>query len=140
MSGRATDWSFSIPATLQAAEQVFGSFQVWRAKECGEVAPFTSELLLREALTNSIVHGCGEDPTKSVFCTLRPKPGRLVIAVRDQGEGFDWRSAGDHSADVEDTHGRGLEIYRIYAHRVRFNDKGNSLFLISKSSKIGPLG
>lgn len=55
---------------------------------------FAPELLLREVLTNAVVHGCHTDPRKQVCCSLRVKGGRVLIAVEDTGDGFDWRAGG----------------------------------------------
>ena len=107
-------------------------FRVWRAASCPNLENFAAELLLREALTNYVVHGCAEDPTQRITCVLRAKPGRLLIAVRDPHRGFDWRAVWNASADIFDTHGRGIEILRIYASAVRFNESGNSVTLIKR--------
>jgi len=91
-----------------------------------------AELLPREALTNSVGHGCMEDATQRISCVLRAKPGRLLIAVQDQGNGFNWRAACDRLADLSDTHGRGVEIYKLFATSVRFNSKGNVVLLVKR--------
>ncbi len=121
-----------LPATLDAIESFCVEFQRWRSVVCADLDAFPSELLLREALTNSVVHGLAEDPAERVSCVLRVKRGRLLIAVRDGGKGFDWRAAWNRRADAEDTHGRGMEILRRYASAVRFNPSGNSITLIKR--------
>ena len=73
-------------------------FQRWRAAACAELDAFSSELLLREALTNAVVHGGTESPRERISCVLRVKRGRLIIAIRDGGQGFDWRAAWDRQA------------------------------------------
>jgi anti-sigma regulatory factor (Ser/Thr protein kinase) len=129
---RAGEWCFEVFSTLEAVEEVCADFKLWRAVACARSDPFSTELLLREALTNSVLHGCSEDPGKSIRCVFRAKPGRLLIAVRDEGEGFDWRSAWNRLSDISDTHGRGVEIFRRYASAVRFNTKGNSITLVKR--------
>jgi anti-sigma regulatory factor (Ser/Thr protein kinase) len=121
-----------LPATLEALERFCEEFREWRAASCPSLEHFSAELLLREALTNYVVHACAEDPSKRIICMLRAKPGRLVISVRDSGPGFDWRAVWDASADLFETHGRGIEMLRIYASAVRFNNSGNSLTLIKR--------
>lgn len=121
-----------VPPTLEAVEDFCADFQRWRAEECAEVDAFSTELLLREALTNSVMHGCRDTPDRKIFCVLRVKPGRLLIAIRDGGKGFDWRSAWDRQAEPADTHGRGIEILRLYSSAVRFNHRGNSMTLIKR--------
>ncbi len=101
-------------------------------EKCSLVDGFSTELIFREALTNSVVHGFPEDAGKRIYCVLRPRPNRLVIAIRDEGDGFDWRAGWDRKADLSDDHGRGIEIFRRYASAVRFNRKGNSVTLIKR--------
>jgi serine/threonine-protein kinase RsbW len=92
------------------------------------------ELLLREALTNAVVHGCNTDPRKIVGCALRLKGRRLLIIVENAGNGFDWRDASRNSANPTDCSGRGIEILRRYADHVRFSDRGNMVAIVKRLS------
>src|SRR5262249_33309958 len=48
------------------------------------------ELALHEALANAVVHGNRQDPRKSVqICGGCERPGDLLLAITDQGDGFD---------------------------------------------------
>jgi len=132
MSSRPGDWRFELSPTLEAIEQFCVDFQVWRAAYCAALDSFPAELLLREALTNSVVHGCSGTPPHHIWCVLRAKPGRLLISIRDDGAGFNWRASWDRQAENSDTHGRGIEIFRTYASAVRFNPKGNSVTLVKR--------
>jgi serine/threonine-protein kinase RsbW len=89
---RPGEWRTALPATLPAIDRYCLEFQNWRQTHCSALDPFCAELLLREALTNAVVHGCGEDSRKRISCLLRVRPRRLVIAIHDAGEGFDWRT------------------------------------------------
>jgi anti-sigma regulatory factor (Ser/Thr protein kinase) len=119
-----------LPATFEAIESFCVQFQHWRLEACAELDGFSSELLLREALTNAVMHGGSQG--ERISCVLRVKRGRLIIAIRDGGKGFNWRAAWNRKADAEDTHGRGIEIFRHYANLVRFNPSGNSVTLIKR--------
>jgi len=132
MKSPGAEWRFELPASLKAIEEFCIRFHEWRALHCAGLEPFPSELLLREALTNSVVHGATEDPGQRISCVLRAKKGRLLIAVKDEGEGFDWRAAFNRTADLGDDHGRGIEILKRYASSVRFNPKGNSVTLVKR--------
>ncbi len=129
---RPHEWRRELPATLEAVEQFCAEFQGWRAETCAGLNAFAAELLLREALNNSVIHGCLGDARKRVSCSLRARPDRLVIAVRDEGQGFDWRSLWNRRGDPAEIHGRGIEILRRYANLVRFNRAGNSVTLIKR--------
>lgn len=132
MNPNHREWRCELPATLDAVEQFCREFHVWRRNACAELNSFSVELLLREALTNSVLHGSRSDPRKRIFCSLRAKRDRLIMAVRDQGHGFDWRGAFRCNADPAENHGRGIEIFRKYANLVRFNREGNSVTLIKR--------
>ena len=76
--------------------------------------------------------GCRTDPARQVCCTLRLKGCRLLVAVEDSGEGFDWRAAWNHAAAVPQCSGRGIEILRKYADRVRYNGRGNLVTIVKR--------
>jgi anti-sigma regulatory factor (Ser/Thr protein kinase) len=119
----------TIPASFDAIEKVFAQFRRCCGCRLTQEDRFVAELLLREAFTNAVVHGSSADSAKSVRGTVRLKASRLIIHVADEGEGFDWRRAQTLKADACDCSGRGLEIFHIYATRVRFNKKGNAITL-----------
>ena len=126
------DIRISLPASLEALEQFFREFRERCACLADRSDRFAAELLLREAMTNAVLHGCEGDPARQVRCVLRMKPGRLVFRVADDGEGFDWRTAWDLEAAASACSGRGLEIFRKYATRVRFNSKGNAATILRR--------
>jgi anti-sigma regulatory factor (Ser/Thr protein kinase) len=117
----------TLPARLEAIEEFFLEFRAICRCLTEQSQRFTAELLIREALTNGVLHGCGADASKRVRCAVRLRSGRLMLAVWDEGEGFDWRTALACGAGEAASSGRGLEIFRLYATRVRFNRKGNGV-------------
>jgi len=119
-----------LPATLDALEEFFVEFRRQAQDILSQADCFAAELLAREALTNAVVHGCHTDPRKHVLCVLRLRGRRLTIAVHDEGEGFDWRAAWDRRGGIFASSGRGIEILRRFAIRVRYNEKGNAVTII----------
>jgi anti-sigma regulatory factor (Ser/Thr protein kinase) len=119
-----------VPASFDAIEELFAEFRHCYGCVLGPSEYFAAELLLREALTNAVRHGSHDNPARSVRCALRMKGRRLIIAVGDEGEGFDWRTRQKSVADACACSGRGMEIYRTYANRVRFNSRGNAVTLV----------
>jgi anti-sigma regulatory factor (Ser/Thr protein kinase) len=87
------------------------------------------ELLLREALTNAVLHGGGRDPLRRVRCEVRVGARGARMAIADDGPGFDWRAALAAEPAAAATSGRGLKIYTLYADRVSFNRRGNRVVL-----------
>jgi serine/threonine-protein kinase RsbW len=116
---------------LQAAEEFFADFRRLSHTLLDKLNYFIAELLVREALTNAVVHGCNSDPDRRVRCSLRLTNGRLLVAVRDDGDGFDWRAVWKNEAAFPDCSGRGIEILRKYA-RVRYNNRGNAVMIIKR--------
>jgi len=121
-----------MPATLQAVEEFIAEFCRQLQAHLGQSQSFDAQLLAREALINAVVHGCGSDAGGQVRCRVRLKGGCLTILVADSGKGFDWRAARAREAGLAEASGRGIEILRKYATRVRYNDKGNAV-TISKT-------
>jgi len=134
---RICDLRVRIPASFEAAEKLFAELRCRCAKALQPGDYFTAELLMREALGNAIVHGSQSDPNNSVYCAIRMKVGRLTVSVSDDGPGFDWRGAQAHRADSCACSGRGLEIFRQYASRIRFNAKGNAITLTRNFRELG---
>ena len=125
----------ALPATFEAIEEFFTEFRRKGGALLGRVNCFTAELLLREALTNAVLHGCRADPRKQVRCVARLKGGRLIILIDDDGDGFDWHGAFGEIAEVPACSGRGLEIFRRYANHVRYNDRGNLVAITKRCAK-----
>lgn len=127
----------SVAGTLEAVEEFLGEFRRRLETLAGCADGFAAELLLREALTNAVVHGCRGDSSKQVRCVLRLRGRQLTIAVRDPGAGFDWHAFRQCAARRFSPSGRGVEIARRYATRIRFNDKGNAVTMIKRFSEVG---
>jgi hypothetical protein len=89
---------------------------------------FGIELLLREFLNNAILHS-DAPKGKRIQVAVRGRPSGILIRVTDRGRGFDWRRLQEAPPDPEATSGRGLAIGRIYARKMRYNQRGNSVRL-----------
>ena len=89
------------------------------------------ELALLEAVGNAVIHGNLENPEKEVYihCHSR-KRGGLLIAVKDEGNGFDPREwENSPAADGDSEHGRGILPMRVYMDRVRYSRSGSAVYL-----------
>lgn len=93
------------------------------------------EIALREALANAVLHGNRSEAEKKVlvraYCD--PKQG-IVIAVRDEGEGFDPANVPDPRDDdrLELTHGRGIFLMRELMDHVEHRRGGREVVLFKK--------
>ncbi len=90
---------------------------------------FPALLVLREALSNAVIHGSGCDATKNVYCDLSFQGDLLTITVEDEGEGFSWRGCHNTPPSPNAEGGRGVCIMQNYSQKVDFNDQGNKVSL-----------
>ncbi len=120
----------AMPPTFHAMEEFISDFAREVRPRLHHSEHFSVELVLREALTNAVVHGCRGEAGRQVRCSVRLKRGRLLIAVADDGDGFDRRAKWTTQARVLDCSGRGVEILRKYATHVRYNALGNAVAII----------
>jgi serine/threonine-protein kinase RsbW len=93
-------------------------------------------LSVREAVTNAIQHGNKEDPEKSVVLAFKLEEDRLIIRVRDQGEGLLEEKIPD-PLDPENLlkpGGRGIFFVRSFMDNVSFSlpEEGGSEILMEK--------
>lgn len=130
-------------ASLDAAEAaVTLLLEQWTLRGLAKETLFKLGLVLREALTNAVAHGSARPARKTVCVETRLEPGRAVIAVSDQGPGFDWRKrlpTCDTPPDPTCATGRGLCIMRLYATDVRYNEPGNALTLTVSWQEESPM-
>ena len=91
------------------------------------------DLALREAISNAVVHGCQQDPQKTVHITLardhRDDQCDLVIIVRDDGDGFDPDALPNplKGARRYATNGRGVFLIHELMDAVQFRNGGREI-------------
>ncbi len=91
---------------------------------------FRMRTVLAEALANAMVYGNGNDPNRQVQVGITFRAEDLVIAVADEGEGFDPCSiCCPHDGPTDATTGRGLYLIRQLADAVAFNTRGNIILI-----------
>jgi serine/threonine-protein kinase RsbW len=118
-----------ILATPEAIEELRGLARQWLEDNGLAARRFATDLLLCEGLNNAMIHGCGDDPTRTIACELRRGRKWFSITIDDGGPGFDWAARQRHCARPQDDSGRGLSIYRLYADEVKFNRPGSQVVL-----------
>lgn len=123
-------------------------------------------LALDEALINAIIHGNLEIPStmkgtslseitkfnqlvkersltepylsRNVHVEMELSQDQVKYVIIDEGNGFDWsqmpRTFEDH--EILANHGRGLLLIQAFMDKVTFNDKGNSITLVKKRTKV----
>jgi serine/threonine-protein kinase RsbW len=85
-----------------------------------------------EAMTNALIHGNREDPTKIVnICGGCTERSELLIDITDQGEGFDPSTLPDPTAaeNLYEGHGRGVFLMKRLVDKREFNLGGRQVIL-----------
>ena len=132
------EFQVTIPSDTGEAQAV--QERIIEAMEKYEYSPrdlFSVRLALEEALTNSIKHGNGMDPARTVAIECEITPDRMHVAIEDEGDGFNPDDVPDPTAEenLERPCGRGLMLIRTYMSQVRFNDRGNRVILEKERSR-----
>jgi serine/threonine-protein kinase RsbW len=98
------------------------------------------EISLREALANAILHGNRRDPSRTVLLRVYGGPGQaLLIAVRDEGEGFDPSDVPDprEAERLHLDHGRGIFLMRELMDHVEHRRGGKEVVLVKRPLEPG---
>ncbi len=93
------------------------------------------EIALREALANAVFHGNRSDAEKRVLVRAYCDPRRgFVIAVRDEGRGFDPSKVPDPRGEdrIHLTHGRGIFLMRELMDHIEHRKGGREVVLYKK--------
>ncbi len=98
---------------------------------------FDIRLSLEEALINAVKHGNKLDQSKKVLVRIEAVPEKVVIEVKDEGSGFDYRSIASPTSDenVLKLSGRGVFLIRNFMDEVSFLDKGSRVKMIKYLKK-----
>jgi anti-sigma regulatory factor (Ser/Thr protein kinase) len=77
---------------------------------------------------------------KKVYLNYKITPKRSTFAIRDEGDGFDWKkqTATTGEDGLEEMHGRGIAMASHYVSKLSYNQKGNEVsFEVSHVSHDG---
>jgi len=98
---------------------------------------FAVHLALEEAFLNAVKHGNKMDSSKEVKIECSVDFEKIEISVTDQGEGFEPASVADprYGKDLYKPGGRGLLLMNSYMDMVKFNERGNSLYMVRYKEK-----
>lgn len=97
---------------------------------CGANKEDDVRLAVDEALMNALVHGCKEDPAKTIQCCVACDDERgILIIVRDPGPGFDPASIPSPivGKNLFAERGRGIFLINQMADEVKFERGGTEI-------------
>lgn len=123
--------NLSIPANCEAVASASDTIGETLTKlEVPEQKRLEISLAVQEALVNGVVHGCGNDPSKTVTCQLQSDgDGRIIIIVSDPGPGFNLEAIADpqQGENLYSDHGRGVYLIRQLMDKVQFERGGSEI-------------
>jgi len=93
---------------------------------------FAVHLALDEAFANAVAHGNEMDPNKKVKVEYSIDSDKIEISMTDEGDGFEPDSVPDprYGPGPDETSGRGLLLMNSYMDTVKFNEPGNSVYMV----------
>ena len=122
----------SDPNNLITVEEFVNYF----AKDLGVSDERMNGLLLSvtEATTNAIIHGNKCNIDKKVVINVFVEDGKIIIKVKDEGNGFDPSKIPDPTEPqnlLKDS-GRGVYLMKIYMDEIKYNltPEGTEIILI----------
>ena len=125
--------SVCVPGQRESISPVVeGVMEVARETKCAAGKEFEIEMALREALANAVIHGCENDASKVVECSVSCSgSGEVTIVVRDPGPGFDPASIPSPVAgeNVYSAHGRGIYLITRLMDEVWFERGGSEIHM-----------
>ena len=100
---------------------------------------FAVHLALEEAFINAVKHGNKMDASKKVTIDYSVGLDKVEISLTDQGEGFEPGTVPDPRVgeNLYKPQGRGLLLINSYMGVVKFNVRGNRLYMVRYKEKPG---
>ncbi len=140
---RLDDLVLDVPTDVDAIERTV-DLVMQRCRETAEEGrrlDLNFRVGLTEALSNAILYGNRDDPSKHVRLEVKLENGRIRATVRDQGAGFDPTAVPDPTRpeNLSRPCGRGLFLMRQLLDEVWYNDRGNEVTLVLRLDSGGAL-
>ena len=91
-----------------------------------------------EAANNAITHGNQLDEMKQVEIVFAKNDDNILLSVKDEGRGFDFKTLPDPTSpeNIENMSGRGVFLMSKLSDKIEFEDNGSlvkmTFFLINK--------
>ena len=101
---------------------------------------FAVHLTLEEAFLNAVKHGNKMDSAKTVKVDYSVSEEKLEITVTDEGSGFKPDKVDDprFGENLFKPGGRGLLLMQSYMDIVKYNEQGNSVYMVRYREKPVP--
>jgi len=99
-------------------------------------------LAVREAFINAVKHGNAMDEGKSVEVEFERNASRFLVAIRDEGNGFDPSQTADPrtNENLERTSGRGIFFMKSFVDEVSFQRRRGRGMEVMLVKHLAPAG
>lgn len=121
-------------AVVEVCKQILPRLE---ANNFGKDDIFAVHLTLEEAFLNAVKHGNKMDPAKKVKIDYSVDSDKVEISITDEGNGFQPESVADprFGEGLYEPGGRGLLLMNSYMDTVRYNERGNSVYMVRYKEK-----
>jgi len=124
-------YQLSLKSTYEEAESIPEFVEgLQKETDLDEDSSGKLMLLLSEAVTNAIVHGNNEDPSKKVEVEINIKPDSIITTVEDEGEGYDPDQKSDNPLNEENLlkeGGRGIFLIEEISDEIEYFNEGRGI-------------
>lgn len=122
--------TLTLPSSFDNIERIepfVDELQQWA--EFGDDTYGNIMLALSEAVTNAILHGNQQDESKNVLIKARQNDSRLVVSIKDEGEGFDPAALPDplQEENLLKEGGRGVYLIEQFSDDVTYSEGGTKI-------------
>lgn len=127
-------YQLTLQSTYEEAESI-PEFVEELQKKTGLDEDSTGKLmlLLSEAVTNAIVHGNNEDPSKKVDVEINIKPDSITTTVEDEGKGYNPDHDSENPLNEENLlneGGRGIFLLEEISDELEYFNGGRGIKFI----------
>src|SRR5664279_5452401 len=131
---------FEFPGDLASVDESREQVMQFVSQHCLDEGDQLDILVAtQEALVNAALHGCGDDPSKRIQCSVAIDTSDITITVHDPGPGFDLALADpENYAASTSSHGRGICLIRGLMTEVSFARGGSELRMRKHMSRCSP--
>jgi serine/threonine-protein kinase RsbW len=88
-------------------------------------------IALSEGVSNAVVHGNQNDPTKMVHLSMEVVENKVLFTIKDEGKGFNLKAVPDPTLpeNREKVNGRGIFLMKNLTDSISFEDNGSKVKL-----------
>jgi serine/threonine-protein kinase RsbW len=107
-------------------ESIFDNFS-YEQEHFGNVL-----IAVTEAVNNAVHYGNQEDVTKLVNINFSSLKNKLMVTIKDQGDGFDYDALPDPTDpnNLEKLEGRGIFLMKHLSDSIEFSDNGSKVKMV----------